>query len=458
MPRFFATQSGLAAAVFAAVALASCRQDAPEVVVGPVFAKAASGPSVSSADPNAATRDTTLDVRILGSGFGSGSRADFLLAGAPDPKVRTNNTRFVSSTELVANITIDAAAVPNYRDVAVTTAAGKKGVGTEAFIVLQAGEIAPAGLANPFVWDVNSSGLAVGGGSLSGTACNGQAFAWSQTDGGTMLPVAAGFCGGTARRVNDMGVIAGNVGTTGGVAATQIARWTPAGGGTWSVDVLPKPGANLLWLTLHGLNAGGHVVSAWKNPDGTWDSWFWSDGTGWRRLARPSGATWCYAEDMNDADQITGYCNGAVSPGGAVYWASPTSPGVRLPGFGGNISNKASAVNNLGIIAGSYVSGSQAHAARWRPNGSGGWLVDDLGALGNVTGLNDAGAMAGSNKGDGFYISAGSVMEILSPFSPPASSTAFITLGNSTSDGITWLVGWGLTGQSGGYRALWWKR
>ena len=82
-------------------------------------------------------RDATLDVHVLGSGFDAGSRADFLLAGAPDPKVLTNRTRFDSSGDLVANITIAADAVPSYRDMAVTTSTGKKGIGTAKFQVLE---------------------------------------------------------------------------------------------------------------------------------------------------------------------------------------------------------------------------------------------------------------------------------------------------------------------------------
>ena len=52
----------------------------------------------------AATRDTTLDVRVLGSGFDAGSRADFLLGGAAVPGVITNRTTYRGSRELLANV------------------------------------------------------------------------------------------------------------------------------------------------------------------------------------------------------------------------------------------------------------------------------------------------------------------------------------------------------------------
>src|SRR6185369_8205928 len=65
------------------------------------------GPSVSSANPAYGDEGTTVDVHVLGSGFATGAQATWLLNGIADPAhVRTNKTTFVSSTELVANITI----------------------------------------------------------------------------------------------------------------------------------------------------------------------------------------------------------------------------------------------------------------------------------------------------------------------------------------------------------------
>jgi hypothetical protein len=118
-----------------AALLAACA-DPLESPQDPDFGKASSAPTVTSADPAEATRDTTLDVTVTGSGFDAGSQVDFLLGGAPDPKVRTNSTRYVSSKQLVANVTIDADATISYRDVAVTTSTGKKGIGSEKFAVV----------------------------------------------------------------------------------------------------------------------------------------------------------------------------------------------------------------------------------------------------------------------------------------------------------------------------------
>jgi hypothetical protein len=117
-----------------ALFLAGCGDSLPTM---PPMAAARSGSdlSVTSTDPNKAHQDTTLDVRVVGSGFDQGSRAEWAIAGVPTAKVRTNSTRFVNSKELVANITIALDADPVLYDVQVITSRGKKGIGTELFQV-----------------------------------------------------------------------------------------------------------------------------------------------------------------------------------------------------------------------------------------------------------------------------------------------------------------------------------
>src|SRR5512138_143586 len=97
---------------------------------------ATTGMSVTSASPDSATQDTTLDVVISGSGFVAGTVATWALAGVQDPaQVRTNSTRYVSSRQLVANITISASATAAKWDIAVTASGKKGGIGTETFTV-----------------------------------------------------------------------------------------------------------------------------------------------------------------------------------------------------------------------------------------------------------------------------------------------------------------------------------
>lgn len=101
-----------------------------------------SGPTVRAADPNTGLQTTTIDVRVLGSGFDNGSKATWALAGDTafaTTKVKTNSIRFVSSGELVANITIASDAPLALFDIVVVTAGGKKGIGIELFTVQNSG-------------------------------------------------------------------------------------------------------------------------------------------------------------------------------------------------------------------------------------------------------------------------------------------------------------------------------
>lgn len=91
--------------------------------------------AVDSTNPSSGPQDSTLNVRIKGANFDMGSRADWALSGVVSDKVRVNSTTFVSSKELVANITIALDAAVDLYDVIVTASTGKKGIGSELFAV-----------------------------------------------------------------------------------------------------------------------------------------------------------------------------------------------------------------------------------------------------------------------------------------------------------------------------------
>lgn len=124
----------------------ACARDASSPGATPVVqsARAAAGggkggtkgPTVTATDPRAAAQNVTLDVRVLGSGFDVGSRVTFERGGVASPRVVTNATTFVSSTELIANVTVAADADTAKYDVAVTTAKGIKGIGSVLFEIV----------------------------------------------------------------------------------------------------------------------------------------------------------------------------------------------------------------------------------------------------------------------------------------------------------------------------------
>jgi len=105
-----------------------------------LFAKAPGNPTVNSVAPDSSSQGTTLDVHVFGAGFTNGAAATWQLNGVANPnKVKTNATTVISSTELVANITIaDTADVASW-DVQVALVGGKKGIGTELFAVTRRG-------------------------------------------------------------------------------------------------------------------------------------------------------------------------------------------------------------------------------------------------------------------------------------------------------------------------------
>jgi hypothetical protein len=116
----------------------------------PVFKGKPGGGSivVSSVDPPEAEQGITLDVAVRGRNFPRGdvdsctdpsqdcTWAEFGIAEVVTAKVKTNRSTWVSSKKLIANITIDAEAVPDLYDAIVSLSLrGSRGVGTESFEV-----------------------------------------------------------------------------------------------------------------------------------------------------------------------------------------------------------------------------------------------------------------------------------------------------------------------------------
>jgi hypothetical protein len=95
---------------------------------------------VNSADPSTAPQGTlNLNVTIRGSGFKKGAQSKFFVSGTQDPGgIGVNQTTFVSTTELVANIDIADAAVISKFDIEVLSN-GRRGKGTELFAVTEKG-------------------------------------------------------------------------------------------------------------------------------------------------------------------------------------------------------------------------------------------------------------------------------------------------------------------------------
>lgn len=437
-------------ALLAQVWAAAACYNAPADLGGPSLAKAPSGPVVTSTAPDFAGRDTTLDVRVLGSGFDDGSVVAFLLGGAADPGVVTHSTRFVSSSELVANITVAANAVTDYRDVAVTTAIGKKGIGTAKFQVVEPLILQIQGATSGLAWDVNSNGQVTGNYSVAGSTCTQRGYVWSEAAGVITLPIPAGYCQSKGRGINDAGLVSGTIWPTGGaIGTTGVAvRWVPTGPSTWNVEILPKPQPESVLLENLRISDNGSVTALWTTG-GVTESWLWQAGTGWLRLAPLPGGGGCSPWDINAV---------GVVAGGSCVWTSPSLPPVGLPLLGGASSANAGGLNNAGVVVGGLTYATRNTSAvrltRWIQSSPGVWVAEDLGVSGGGNDVNDDGVIVGTAFG---------------MWTPTVGATPLVSLkgqavamvravSNRGPSGITWIVGYGPIGPSSPNYPIIWKR
>ncbi|MFN0182146.1 MAG: hypothetical protein ACKVZ0_25355 [Gemmatimonadales bacterium] len=203
---------------------AGCGADR-EAVTSPSFAKGGgAGPSVAATDPSYGYEgEVAKQVTITGSGFSTGAAAGWERNGAPDPKIQVLSTQFVSSTKLVASITIAPGAAIDLYDVAVTNPDRKKGIGYKLFEVTQAIAIQGTVLAR----EANELGQIVG-------ESNGGAFFWSAATGLESLAAS-----GTGMDLSDDGLtVAGSLGTSD--PATKVAVVWTRSGGSWTQTQLPR--------------------------------------------------------------------------------------------------------------------------------------------------------------------------------------------------------------------------
>jgi uncharacterized membrane protein len=269
-----------------AIVLTACEGD-PTTSSGSVELAVATGaPVVSSTNPSATVRDTTINVHVLGSGFDRGSKVDFALNGVVAPKLKVNSTQFVKSTDLLVNVTVAADASAALYDVMVTASTGKKGIGTELMAVVTMIDLGTPTGGYSYGRDVNSSGVVVGEYQVSGSTCK-RAYVWTDATKFALLPQSALGCVNYAVAINDAGVVVGHVYGTGPRA---LLRWTPTGSGTWSLEQLPDPEG----FTLGGggavdISENGTILAEYMAPDGSYRQHILQNGS-WQLLKRTAAA------------------------------------------------------------------------------------------------------------------------------------------------------------------------
>ena len=339
-----------------------------------------------STNPRSAPRGTTLNVRVLGSGYVLGSRAVWALNGDTafaTTKVKTNATTFVSSTELSANITIQADATIDLYDVMVITPTGKKGIGIELFEVLV--QIVDLGAgAGSFAYAVNNLGQIVGdGGPGSG------AFLW---ENGSLRDLGAppGRTWSSAYDINDSGQIVGTTWAPGVPARAFL--WTEATG----MQLLPGTLGGTR-SEAQGINENGDIIGSSTLPGDTiHHAVMWRNGAMIDLQAAnfPSGTS--YAWDLNDAGEVVGTYYG----GGGRSFRWTAAAGMELIAPSTEYGNEALGINNTGQIVGwkPPAAGQQNTAYLWSSG-----VFQHLGTLGGESSvsmaLNEAGTVVGRAAG-----------------------------------------------------------
>ena len=323
---------------------------------------------VSSAMPNAAKRGTTINVRIFGSNFDRSVTARWGIDSVVTSDVIVNSTTYVSTTEVVANITVKSDAQLTQYDIIIqSTKSGKPGIGTESFEVVETLDLGTLGGAYSAAISINDVGQIVGFSSyVASRTVNGldHPVLW-ESSGLIRDLLPTGYSMGRALDINESGQVVG-----------------------WAVK-----------------SSNNYIVP-----------FVWTSATGFRELATLAGVNNSGAWAINDAGVIAGY-SGASS----VIWENGVLRVIHTVAgqWGG-----ATDINNAGEVVGNFSpkEGSGPYQSYiWRAS-SGAQLLPALnGTIGSVTGINDNGTIVGTGPLPGdttnyaYIIEGGVVRRLSSP-------------------------------------------
>jgi hypothetical protein len=385
------------------------------VVIGAALnGKAATSLSVTRATPSYGDQGTTVDIHVLGSGFTSGAQATWLLHGVADPThVRTNSTTVVSSSELIANITIANDAQLALWDVQVALAGGKNGVGSEMFEITAAQIIASptSGGGDVLSYGINQNGQIVGKGrSQSGIV----AFIYDDATGYTNMGT------GEAWAIDATGGIA--MGRDGNLLTTVWIRQTPT---TWTAQHLPTLPANMRGLAAASAYAPDGTLlvgGADDSASGTRSSqvhlhtarclallrWCMVGATALQSACRAVKGT---IRAINTQGQAAGRVNDGA--GGAI-WDSPTTA-IRLAGPVNGMNAAATlVVGELATTGFDKDANKTLPVVWWRNPSTGTWgttaialpsLAGSACPLGKINAVNSSGVVVGTSCNRGRRVS-----------------------------------------------------
>ena len=385
------------------------------------------GVSVGAAMPSAATRDTTLDVRIIGSGFARGMVAKWAIDGVVDSNVVVNSTRFVSSTELVANISVTSDAPLTEYDIIVTSSkGGKGGIGTEIFEIVQELGLLSLGGGHSDALSINDAGEIAG---FSTYYAPGQGSAirpvvWG-ADGTIRDLLPSGYATGRAVDINENGQVTGWL-HGGSSEGFTLFVWSPASG----IQFLPTlPGETQNGV--YAINDAG-VVAGWSGDAAV----LWENGV--LRVLPTDPTQSSAATDINNLGEVIGFSEPEYNSGPVSAWRWNAVSGVQmLPTLQGNLGSPTG-INDRGQIVG-YGPSASGGGAFLHENGVTRQLPGDL-AIARA--ISEAGHVVGSTTGSrgAMWSPDGTLSIICTPVQPAVNYTSTCGAWGVNTEGIA--VGW----------------
>ena len=290
--------------------------------------------SVTSASPAFGDQGTTVDVHVFGSGFTDGAQATWLLHGVADPgHVHTNKTTVLSSTELVANITIASDASLSFWDVQVALAGGKNGVGSECFEVTSAQILGPGTTGGDAAVMGMNDLVQVSG--VSSTSQGSTAWYYDASLGMVSLG------GGGGRAIDPLGAF-----VVGENSKGLPTAWLRQPDNSWLAQNLPLPTVSVgatPWGTTRASDGtvvvvGANTLPTRKSAQNLTQPVVWqraADGT-WSAptiYATPSGTSFADARDVNPLGEVVGH----IGYNQSAVWENPTTYTI-LDGTAGRIN------------------------------------------------------------------------------------------------------------------------
>jgi len=241
-------------------------------------------------------------------------------------------------------------------------------------------------------WGINENGDVVG---WSMGPAGTRAFLYTTTGGMVALPALPNRPRSVARDINDAGVIVGSA-NAGGTDLGHAVRWS--GGSVQDLGTLDTGSYSEAW----GVNNLGEVVG-WSFTNGGSGlsgvhGFLYSDAGGLVDLTPLSDTG--YAEDINDAGQVTGYKTAAGGAYHAFRWQEGTFRDLGvLPGLAYSFGW---AINESGQVAGNSTSASGNTEQLFRfTDGSGLLNLGGVGEHNTAWGINASGDVVGTRGQSG---------------------------------------------------------